>query len=110
MKQQVLKIKEWIAKHPVAFFWTVMTVLILSFAGSIIKYYCFPSKMEFTTTPPPAFSEENNTKQKSKNNMVEMGKIVKELESYKDKRDKGHLTKSDSLRIDYLFNQYQKLK
>nr|DAC75472.1 TPA_exp: hypothetical protein [Elizabethkingia anophelis]DAC75603.1 TPA_exp: hypothetical protein [Elizabethkingia anophelis]DAC75639.1 TPA_exp: hypothetical protein [Elizabethkingia anophelis]DAC75668.1 TPA_exp: hypothetical protein [Elizabethkingia anophelis]DAC76291.1 TPA_exp: hypothetical protein [Elizabethkingia anophelis] len=39
-----------------------------------------------------------------------MEKIVKELELFKLKRDKGSLTKADSLRIDYLFNQYQKLK
>ena len=40
----------------------------------------------------------------------EMGKIMHQLEAYKAKRDSKSLTKEDSIRIDYLFNQYQTLK
>ena len=36
--------------------------------------------------------------------------IVKELQSLKKKRESGPLAKNDSLRIEYLFNQYQNLK
>ena len=36
--------------------------------------------------------------------------IVNELQSLKKKRESGPLSKNDSLRIEYLFNQYQKLK
>jgi hypothetical protein len=39
-----------------------------------------------------------------------MEKIVNELKTLKVKRDQNALKKEDSLRIDYLFNQYQKLK
>ena len=39
-----------------------------------------------------------------------MAKIVNELKSLKVKSDHRELQKEDSLRIDYLFNQYQKLK
>lgn len=39
-----------------------------------------------------------------------MKKIVVELQSLKDKRDQQKLRKEDSLRIEYLFNQYQHLK
>lgn len=39
-----------------------------------------------------------------------MEKIVKELEILKVKRDRHALQKEDSLRIEYLFNQYQQLK
>lgn len=37
-------------------------------------------------------------------------KIVNELKLLKVKSDRKELQKEDSLRIDYLFNQYQKLK
>ena len=44
------------------------------------------------------------------NNEKEMAKIVTELKSLKVKSDRKELQKEDSLRIDYLFNQYQKLR
>jgi hypothetical protein len=44
------------------------------------------------------------------NNEKEMEKIVNELKSLKVKSDRKELQKEDSLRIDYLFNQYQKLR
>ena len=37
-------------------------------------------------------------------------KIVEELKILKVKRDERQLQKQDSLRIEYLFNQYQQLK
>ena len=50
---------------------------------------------------------EQNT---SVNNEKEMEKIVNELKLLKVKSDRKELQKEDSLRIDYLFNQYQKLR
>ena len=44
------------------------------------------------------------------NNDKEMEKIVNELKLLKMKSDRKELKKEDSLRIEYLFNQYQKLK
>ncbi|AIL45443.1 hypothetical protein BD94_1668 [Elizabethkingia anophelis NUHP1] len=44
------------------------------------------------------------------NNEKEMKKIVEELKILKVKRDERQLQKQDSLRIEYLFNQYQQLK
>jgi hypothetical protein len=40
----------------------------------------------------------------------EMEKIVTELQALKIKRDRNGLQKKDSLRIEYLYNQYQELK
>jgi hypothetical protein len=39
-----------------------------------------------------------------------MEKIVTELQALKVKRDHDALQKKDSLRIEYLYNQYQELK
>ena len=39
-----------------------------------------------------------------------MEKIVNELKILKAKRDQKALLKEDSLRIEYLYNQYQQLK
>lgn len=110
MKEKYLKIKDWVYENPKKVYAFVMIFLVLSFILSIIQFFYFPSKMEISVTPPPAFTENNSNKLKSKTKEIEMEKIVKELELFKVKRDKGSLTKADSLRIDYLFNQYQKLK
>jgi hypothetical protein len=45
-----------------------------------------------------------------KNQEKEMEKIVNELKILKMKRDRKELQKEDSLRIEYLYNQYQELK
>ncbi|MCB4235773.1 hypothetical protein LDL59_13655 [Kaistella anthropi] len=45
-----------------------------------------------------------------KNQEKEMEKIVNELQTLKLKRDRKELQKEDSLRIEYLYNQYQELK
>ncbi|MDV2442584.1 hypothetical protein CMV00_02065 [Elizabethkingia anophelis] len=108
MKGKISNIKDWIYKHPIQFYKYTMIFLGLSFVVSIVQYFYFPSKMKFSFSPPPAFS--NSSKQKPKAKEIEMEKIVKELKTFKLKRDKSSLTKTDSLRIDYLFNQYQKLK
>ncbi|HAY3591375.1 hypothetical protein CMT22_16005 [Elizabethkingia anophelis] len=110
MKEKYLKIKDWVYENPKKVYKYAMIFLILSFVLSIIQFYYFPSKMVFSVTPPPSFTENNSAKLKSRTKEIEMEKIVKELELFKVKRDKGSLTKADSLRIDYLFNQYQKLK
>jgi hypothetical protein len=44
------------------------------------------------------------------NNEREIKKIVEELKILKVKRDQKQFQKGDSLRIEYLFNQFQKLK
>jgi hypothetical protein len=48
--------------------------------------------------------------QVGKNQEKEMEKIVNELKILKMKRDRKELQKEDSLRIEYLYNQYQELK
>ena len=56
------------------------------------------------------YSKSNKSEQVGKNQEKEMEKIVNELKSLKVKSDRKELQKEDSLRIDYLFNQYQKLR
>lgn len=56
------------------------------------------------------YSKSENKKQELDSRETQMEKIVKELQKFKAKREKGILQKNDSLRIDYLFNQYQQLK
>jgi 5-methylcytosine-specific restriction endonuclease McrBC GTP-binding regulatory subunit McrB len=70
----------------------------------------YPMDSAFKRRPPALYSKTKTTQNLSANNDKEMEKIVNELKTLKVKRDQNSLKKEDSLRIDYLFNQYQKLK
>lgn len=100
----------WIVKNPKKFFMYSMAFLSVSFIISIMQGIFFPSDMTFKIKPPMLYSKSSVSQNTLKNNDKEMKKIVVELQSLKDKRDQQKLRKEDSLRIEYLFNQYQHLK
>lgn len=87
-----------------------MIFLAVSFIASMIQGVFFPSKTIFKIKPPMLYSQNQTIKNSDRNNEKAMEKIVKELESLKVKRDQNALQKEDSLRIEYLYNQYQQLK
>lgn len=110
LKQKGQKWLQWAVQHPKKFFTYSMILLSVSFIGSLIQGVFFPSDTTFKIRPPVLYSKSNNTQNLTENNDKEIGKIVNELKTLKVKRDQNALKKEDSLRIDYLFNQYQKLK
>ena len=87
-----------------------MLFLSVSFVGSLIQGVFFPSDNAFKIKPPILYSKSKMVQNSTANNEKEMEKIVNELKLLKIKRDRKELKKEDSLRIEYLFNQYQKMK
>ena len=110
LKQTGQKWLNWAVQNPKKFFIYSMVLLSVSFIASLIQGIFFPSETAFKIRPPVLYSKNKTTQNLSENNDKEMGKIVNELKTLKIKRDQNALKKEDSLRIDYLFNQYQKLK
>ena len=110
LKQKGQKWLTWAVQNPKKFFTYSMILLSVSFIGSLIQGIFFPSETAFKIRPPVLYSKSKNAQNQTVNNDKEMGKIVDELKTLKMKRDQNALKKEDSLRIDYLFNQYQKLK
>lgn len=110
LKQTGQKWLNWAVQNPKKFFIYSMVLLSVSFIASLIQGIFFPSETTFKIRPPVLYSKNKTTQNLSENNDKEMGKIVNELKTLKIKRDQNALKKDDSLRIDYLFNQYQKLK
>lgn len=99
-----------VVENPKKFFAYSMVFLIVSFIGSMIQGIFFPAETVFKIKPPVFYSHSATTQNKEENHEKEMGKIVTELKALKLKRDRKELQKEDSLRIEYLFNQYQQLK
>ena len=110
LKQTGQKWLNWATQHPKKFFTYSMVFLSVSFIGSLIQGIFFPSDNAFKIKPPILYSKSKMEQNTNVNNEKEMGKIVDELKSLKVKSDRKELQKEDSLRIDYLFNQYQKLR
>ena len=109
-KQTGQKWLNWATQHPKKFFTYSMVFLSVSFIGSLIQGIFFPSDNAFKIKPPILYSKSKMEQNTSVNNEKEMEKIVNELKLLKVKSDRKELQKEDSLRIDYLFNQYQKLR
>ena len=110
LKQKGQKWLQWTVQNPKKFFTYSMILLSVSFIGSLIQGVFFPSQTAFKITPPVLYSKNKTAQNLTANNEKEMEKIVTELKTLKVKRDQNALKNEDSLRIDYLFNQYQKLK
>ena len=110
LKQTGQKWLNWATQHPKKFFTYSMVFLSISFIGSLIQGIFFPSDNAFKIKPPILYSKSKMEQNTNVNNEKEMAKIVTELKSLKVKSDRKELQKEDSLRIDYLFNQYQKLR
>ena len=110
LKQKGQKWLQWAVQHPKKFFTYSMILLSVSFIASLIQGIFFPSETAFKIRPPVLYSKNKTTQNLTVNNEKEMEKIVNELKTLKVKRDQNALKKDDSLRIDYLFNQYKKLK
>ena len=110
LKQKGQKWLQWAVQNPKKFFTYSMILLSVSFIGSLIQGIFFPSETAFKIRPPVLYSKSKMSQNPPVNNDKEMEKIVNELKTLKEKRDQNALEKEDSLRIDYLFNQYQKLK
>ena len=109
-KKNLLRLKEWIYQHPKKVYRYIMVVLVISFGLIFIQYFYFNPKIFTKNNIPNMYSESDQVKAKMDESEKKMETVVKELQLLKTKREEGPLTKNDSLRIEYLFNQYQTLK
>ena len=110
LKQTGQKWLNWATQHPKKFFTYSMVCLSVSFSASLIQGIFFPSDNAIKIKPTILYSKSKMEQNTSVNNEKEMEKIVNELKLLKVKSDRKELQKEDSLRIDYLFSQYQKLR
>lgn len=102
---------QWIVNNPKKFYIGAMSFLVLSFIVNMIYGLFFYEPPQNKIIYYPELKIKTNEVQIDKDLInKKMEKIVKELETLKLKRDQNRLQKSDSLRIKYLFNQYQHLK
>jgi len=100
----------WLVNNPKKVYMYSMIFLSVSYVGSLIQGIFFPSETNFKIKPPVLYSKSQVQQNTAVYHEKQMKKIVDELKILKIKRDQKALQKKDSLRIEYLFNQYEQLK
>lgn len=114
IKNKIDDIREWAEKRPKQIYIGGMIILFLCFSISLIKDIFFPSENLLVKTYGQSSSMLEATKMKNQQlqhkNTAKMEKIVKELEVYQKKYQEQGLDKTDSVRVEYLYNEYIQLK
>ena len=103
-------LKAKIFAKPKKVFAGAMAVMVLSLIFSILQYCFFPPKVSPGESIPVFYSKSEKVKSRLDHNEREMEKVVSELAVYQQKSHEQNLTNTDSIRIEYLYQQYQKLK
>ena len=93
IKENLLRLKDWIYKNPKKVYRYVMVVLVISFGLIFIQYYFFTPKLSSVNRIPTMFSESDQVKVDMDKSDQKMNVIVKELQSLKKKRENDHETR-----------------
>jgi hypothetical protein len=83
--------------------------LVLSGIFAIVREIYFPPKVTLTSIP-NFYTQSDKEKEKFHLKEARLEKVMKELHSFQEKEKMKSLTKNDSMRIEYLYNEYKKLK
>lgn len=114
IKQKIAFYKEWLYQHPKEFYKYSFAAIIICFTISVVNFIFFPPTQTKGLQIPMVFSKSDEKieveKAKRDKKLAQMRIIVTELEKLKTKRENEKLSQSDSLRIEYLYNQYQTLQ
>lgn len=109
IKQKIEVIKEWATQNPKKVYIYAWTIIILSIFINIVVESFIPKKVDNNFFMPTLFNESEKKILEYKSLQLQKEKILKEFEQLKQKRDKIGLNKNDSLRVEYLYNEYNKL-
>lgn len=111
MKEKINQALFWAneEKRPRKFLIFFLVLLFLSSIFSVVREVYFPPKASFTSIP-SLYAESDKEKAKFQLKEAELEKVMKEIYQFQQKQKHMGLTKSDSVRIEYLYNEYKKLK
>ncbi len=100
---------EWINKYPKQFYKYSLILLLISLIFFVIEIFFVPRTLFSEKTEPLLFNNSDKyiKSRTSKDKQKKLKKVMEELEEFQIKET---LDKSDSIRIEYLLNQYNILK
>lgn len=113
LKDKLLKIKENIYNNPKIFYKYSMITLIVFFVFSVIKEIYYPTNyfesLEIPQIQRKSEQEIKVMKKEEKDKEKESKEILEELQILGQKRETNTLTKSDSMRVEFLMNKYNEI-
>ncbi len=109
IREYTKSVWEWLKKHPKQTYMYALGLLLLSFVSFISEAIFFEPKSHSIIPTVLGKSDVylNQQKEKISRNNTKIKKIIKELKEFQHKEN---LVKNDSIRIEYLLNQYQRLR
>ena len=111
MKERIDSLLSWANEQsrPKKILIYFLVFLVLSGIFAIVREIYFPPKITFTNIP-NFYTQSDKEKEKFHLKEARLEKVMKELHSFQEKEKMKSLTKNDSMRIEYLYNEYKKLK
>lgn len=103
-------LKAELFSKPKKVFAGAILIMVLSLIFSIFQYFFFPPKVSLGDSIPILYTKSDQVKNKMDKKEKEMEKTIQELSAFREKSKTQSLTKSDSVRIEFLYQQYQNLK
>lgn len=103
------QLKEWAKKNPKKFYSYSLLILGITFIINTIRDFSFTPKTSNFKIP-TLYHKSDYFFNQVENKDKEMEAIVKELKELEIKHQNNQLTATDSLRVEFLYNQYQKIK
>jgi hypothetical protein len=109
MKERIDSLLSWANEQnrPKKILIYFLVFLVLSGIFAVVREIYFPPKVTFTSIP-NFYTQSDKEKEKFHLKEARLEKVMKELHSFQEKMKS--LTKNDSMRIEYLYNEYKKLK
>lgn len=109
MKDKIEQIICWFKERPKKVFISFMAISILSLIISMIAEIYFPPNPSLVSLP-KFYAESELKKEEMSKNEEKINKIMQEVENINKKIENGTISKKDSMRIEYLYEQYKTLK
>lgn len=103
-------IKKWAVENPKKFYkYAVIFLFLLVIINIYLEVFVY-SKSKTIFGLPSFYKNSSAVIRNTENKQKRLDEISKEVQVLKNKREQGLLTPNDSLRIEYLYHQYQIIK
>lgn len=103
---------KWMYANPKKFYFLAAAFILVSLViNSFLAYHDYDNKLKASKDIPYIYQSSEEYIRQDQSRREQLEAIRKELEGFKQKRNAGvALTQADSLRIEFLYNQYQTLE
>jgi|GEM_PF-436662 hypothetical protein len=103
---------KWMYANPKKFYFFAAAIILVSLViNTFLAYHDYDNRLKAGKSIPSMYQSSEEYIKQDQSRREQLEAIHKELDGFKQKRNAGiALTQADSLRIEFLYNQYQTLE